>query len=420
MDKINLLIALPSPDVVLPEFSFDNLPAIIAYTKKLDFVDNVFISYQKGVRTDRNRNMILERAIEAGNVDYILWLDVDMLYPHNIVERYFEKGRPEIIGCLYFKRGDDYEPVVYFKNPNKEFTYMSIDPRKVPQNAILDVDGLGFGGMMVSMDVYKKMGDDKWSVYGEQFHIPTKGGNQLTHDINFCRIAKDTYGVSVACHMGVRPGHIGDKVVTMDTWLEEKEKRSVGRIRKQNVNTAEYWDKKYKERPDEYTNKHLKQSVRWAKALEWIKNGDEVFDIGCGIGEFLLYLTSKRTDMRIGGLDISPYAIEYCSERFLNSGEFIAGDVNTFKLKEESWTVIFMGETLEHIDSPQTAVDMAYSALKKGGRFIITTPHKNAIDSIEHVNGFDEQAIRDLLHQFKEVHVEKIFGDQILFAVGVK
>ena len=419
MDKINLLIAIPSPDVVLPEFALDNLPAIIAHTQKLDFIKNVFISYQKGVRTDKNRNLILDRALQAGGVDYVLWLDADMLYPHNIVERYFEKGRPEIIGCLYFKRGDTFEPIVYVKHPEKEFTYMNIDPRKFDSNAILAVDGLGFGGMMVAMSVYEKMGDDKWSVYGEQFHIPTKGGNQLTHDINFCRIAKEQYGVSVACHMGVRPGHIGDRVVTMDTWRELQEKKAVGRIREHNVNTQEYWDKKYSESPDEYTNKHPKQTVRWDNALEYINDGDWVVDIGCGIGEFLTYANEKRKNLRLNGVDISPYAIDRCFEKIKN-GMFWVGEAGKHKFGRNTRDVIFMGETLEHIDNPQEAVDVAYSALKKDGRLIITTPYKNAIDSIEHVNGFDEASLVDLLEDFYKVKIVKILGDKILFAVGTK
>lgn len=419
MDKINLLIAIPSPDVVLPEFALDNLPAIIAHTQKLDFVDNVFISYQKGVRTDKNRNMILDRAMQAGGVDYILWLDADMLYPHNIVERYFEKGRPEIIGCLYFKRGDTFEPIVYMKHPDKEFTYMNIDPRKVPSNEILAVDGLGFGGMMVAMSVYEKMGVDKWSVYGEQFHIPEKGGNQLTHDINFCRIAKDVYGVSVACHMGVRPGHLGDRVVTMDTWRELIEKKNTGRIREHNINTQEYWDQKYKESPDEYTNRHKKQTVRWEYALDFIYDGDWILDIGCGIGEFLEYVLKRRDKIAVTGLDISKYAIEVCRKKF-PKGLFMDADVAQMKLVPESKDVVFMGETLEHIDHPKEVVDRIYKTLKARGRFIITTPYRNAIDSIEHVSGFDEQAVKDLLHQFKKVHIEKIFANKILFAVATK
>lgn len=417
--KINLLIAIPSPDVIVPEFALDNLPALIAYTKKLDFVDNVFISYQKGVRTDKNRNTILKRAMEMGHVDYILWLDVDMLYPQDIVEKYFEYGNPDIIGCLYFKRGDTFEPIVYVKHPEKEFTYMNIDPRKFGSNQVLAVDGLGFGGMMVSMDLYEKMGGDRWCVYGEQFHIPEKGGNQLTHDINFCRIAKDKYEAVVACHMGVRPGHIGERIITMDSWLELQEVKTTGRIREHNINTQEYWDKKYQEKGDEYLSNHEKQWHRWEEALRYIKDGDSVLDIGCGIGEFLSYVAKNRNGLMGAGIDISEYAIEVCKKK-MPEGRFEVGNIDEIRNIFATPDVIFMGEVLEHIENPKQAIQKAYEALSEGGRLIITTPNKNAIDSIEHINSFDEPTVRSLLSNFRNIEVSTLFGGKILFAVATK
>lgn len=416
MNKLNILIAIPSPDVVLPEFAFDNLPAVIAYTKKLPFIENVWLTYQKGVRTDKNRNMILKRAIDQGNIDYILWFDSDMLFPHDIVEKYFQVKEPEIIGCLYFKRGDKFEPVVYTKS-DKPFTYRMLDPTLVPENSIVEVDGLGFGGMMVSMKLYEKMGVDKWTVYGEQFHIPEKGGNQLTHDINFCRIAKDKYNAQVLCHMGVRPGHIGDRVVDINTWLEHRIPE-VGRIREQNINTAMYWDKKYTEKEFEYDNTTPKQTERWKLAREFIKEEDSVLDIGCGLGYFLETLENES----IYGVDISEYAIKTAKKR-LHRGEFARYDANIDELPfNRNFDVIFSGETLEHIENPYKIFEIAQKQLNKGGRLIITTPNRNRIDSPEHINGFDLEGLLKMADMAKltPLRTQTIFGDSVFFVVFVK
>lgn len=416
MNKINILIAIPSPDVVLPEFALDNLPSLIAYTKKLEFVENVWISYQKGVRTDKNRNMILQRALDQGNIDYILWLDADMLFPHTIVEQYFQLENPEIIGCLYFKRGDKFEPVVYTKS-EKPFVYKMVDPTKIPSNAIAEVDGLGFGGMMVSMELYKRMGLDAYSVYGEDFHIPYKtGGNQLTHDINFCRIAQEKYNARIHCHMGVRPGHIGDQVVTIDTWLSHKPK--LGRIREQNINSSEYWDKKYENRPQEYDNTTDKQLARWSLAREFIKETDSVLDVGCGLGYFLETLENES----VTGVDISEYAIKTAEKR-LQRGNFKTYNVDTDKFPfNEHYDVIFSGETLEHVNYPDKIFGLARERLKEGGRLILTTPNENGIDSPEHVNSFNASMLENLAKAYglTPIRTQKIFEDRVLFFVAVK
>lgn len=416
MDKINILIAIPSPDMVIPEFALDNLPAIVAYTKKLEFVKNVWLTYQKGVRTDKNRNTILQRAIEQGGIDYILWLDADMLFPHDIVEKYFQFKNPEIIGCLYFKRGDKFEPIVYRKS-EKPYVYKMVDPRLFPTNAIIEVDGLGFGGLMVSMKTYEKMGIDKYSVYGDDFHIPYKtGGNQLTHDINFCRIAKDKYNVGIYCHMGVRPAHIGDRSVTIDTWLESMPK--LGRIREQNINTKEYWDDKYSKRPEEYDNTTAKQTYRWKLAKEFIRETDSVLDIGCGLGYFLETLENED----IAGVDISEYSIKMAKKR-LQRGVFHFCDLNSelFPFSRQ-FDVIFCGETLEHINNPQIIYELAKNHLSKGGRLIITTPNQNGIDSPEHINSFDEKTLNKYAEDagLSVIRMQRIFSDRVLFQVSTK
>lgn len=214
--NVNILIGIPSSGHVNCAFAYDNLPAIIAYTQK-NSDHNLFIGFQCGVRTDRNRNEILQKAIAKGDIDYILWLDEDMLYPHDIVLRYLE-CQPEIIGCLYFKREAPYQPIGYYKSERNIKKYNAIEPREVPHDVdSIEVDALGYGGMMVSMKTYEKMGDKKWTHYGENYHLPFECENKFTHDIQFCKEAQEC-GVKILMHTKVRPGHIGEKVVTETDW----------------------------------------------------------------------------------------------------------------------------------------------------------------------------------------------------------
>lgn len=412
---------MPSPQYVSPEFALDNLPAIIAHTKKLDIVKNVFIAYQKGVRTDRNRNQILKMALDQGDIDVILWLDVDMLYPHDILEKILsskvaQKKDKWIIGSIYFKRGKPYEPILYVKS-DKKGVFNSVDPRTLKENSLVKVDALGYGGMCVSMKAFEAMGEDKWTKYGKDFHLPFKGENRETHDLNFCTNA-GKYKIPIYVQSDLKCGHIGDQVITMDTWINHF--NTVGRIREVNINTGQYWNQKYSTAKDEYTNKHVKQTERWDKALEYIQDKQSVLDMGCGIGAFLDYANKKKKDLTLFGLDISTEAISVCNTTI--KGIFAQMNFDEAKSTDvQNMDVVFCGETLEHVDDPKHTIKLAYDSLKDGGLFIVTTPFKNRIDSPEHINSFDESLLITIEEQYLTImQYEKIFGDKVMFIVAQK
>lgn len=216
---MNILIGVPSSGTVNPRFAYDSLPGIIAYTRQHDPDLNVFLDYQTGVMTAKNRNIILQNAILRGDIDYVLWLDEDMIFPDDIIIQYI-KHKPEIMGCLYFRRSAPHQPIGYLKSNNPLKPFNAINPKAVLQEEVMDVDGLGYGGMMVSMKVYDKMGEDKWTRYGVNFHKPYKCEGQLSHDLQFCQDAQK-YGVKIQMHTKVRPWHIGEKIIGAIDWTNK-------------------------------------------------------------------------------------------------------------------------------------------------------------------------------------------------------
>lgn len=222
---MKIAIGVPLPDMVMKEF-LQNIIGIITTTSKLPQVDEVHYFDSSGVRTDRNRNTILQKIIEKmPDVDYILWLDADMLYPFDMVEKYIKDGEFDIMGCLYFKRSFPYDPVGYMKSNNPMKPYKNLVPDQLPKDARMVVDGLGFGGMMVNAKVYKAMGDDMWMKYGEEFHKPFPTPTSITHDLEFCQRAQE-YGFTIQLHSGVKPGHVGNQVITEDTWRQAVTRRT--------------------------------------------------------------------------------------------------------------------------------------------------------------------------------------------------
>jgi len=227
---MKLLIAIPSPELVDAEFALKNLPLIIAYTKEHLPTLELKLEFKTGTRTDSNRNFLIKEALDK-DMDYIMFLDADELYPPNIIEMLI-KANKDIIGTCYYKRTPPYTPVVYVDN-NKEnkdtLPYTPIDLPFIPKGQILEVSGCGFGGMLVRTDVFKMMGDDKWTVYGKNFHIPEEIPDKLSHDLNFCETAKK-YGYKIYVHTSVIAGHIARHVVTERNFMEELHKTKLPNI----------------------------------------------------------------------------------------------------------------------------------------------------------------------------------------------
>lgn len=214
---MNIAIAIPSPEQISPKFSLDSLPALISYTKQnLKNVGTISLLYQTGVRTDKNRNLMIDKVLKAGNVDYILWLDADMYYQPDIICKYFE-FEFDIMGCLYFKRSAPHNPVGYIKGDNPVKPFKQINPLALPKDTIVEVDGLGFGGVMVKTSVYEAMGEDKWMNYGTNYHLPYETEGQLTHDLEWCRNAQK-YGFKIYLHTGVKPTHLAEYEVSQTDW----------------------------------------------------------------------------------------------------------------------------------------------------------------------------------------------------------
>lgn len=238
---MHLLIGIPSPEYVHNEFAFGNLPDIVSHTRFVYPDIKITIAHRNGTRTDANRNHILKKAIEDGTVDYILWLDCDMIYPPDIVERYFDlhkQGRNiDVIGCIYFKRSRPFDPIVYkySDQDNKDIKpYKTILPSVMRKDSIYEVDGIGYGGMMVNMKVYEKLGKKRWTVYGSNFHLPFDCPDHMTHDLTFCKDVKDA-GMTINIHGDVRPGHLASIPITENEWSTEARKNFVFRVKKPKV-----------------------------------------------------------------------------------------------------------------------------------------------------------------------------------------
>lgn len=194
-----------------------------------------------------------------------------------------------------------------------------------------------------------------------------------------------------------------------------------------NINTREYWNTVYSDieayKQEEGGITGITQ--RFTRALDEVKDGDKVLDIGCGVGTFTELVYNTKTGCEIWGTDISD-AVTH--ENWLRNPkiQYIAGKVGEKKdIPTNYFSVVFSGEVLEHLDEPKELFLEAYNALSSGGKFVLTTPLGSSIITPEHTHEFTHEDVEKLyldtgFEKPKFAYLSR--GEHLLtiFAIGVK
>lgn len=147
-------------------------------------------------QVDAARNMLAKKAVEEG-YDRILWIDSDMSFEPDLLERLsedIEQGWDAVTG-LYFKRTFPLEPVIYNE----------IDTEKpeaktfwdYPQDGLFPIAGCGFGGVLIKTEILRDLKEPPFLPF---LH--------LSEDLSFCvRMAEQ--GRRIACDSRIKLGHLG-------------------------------------------------------------------------------------------------------------------------------------------------------------------------------------------------------------------
>jgi 2-polyprenyl-3-methyl-5-hydroxy-6-metoxy-1,4-benzoquinol methylase len=105
-------------------------------------------------------------------------------------------------------------------------------------------------------------------------------------------------------------------------------------------------------------------------------NGLKVLEVGCGRGDFAIWLARKYPQAQITAVDFSDSAVAVAKERMSQAGakvEFRQENAQSLTLPAGTFDLVFSCECLEHVPEPiEMAREMA-RVLKPGGHFILTT-----------------------------------------------
>lgn len=137
-----------------------------------------------------------------------------------------------------------------------------------------------------------------------------------------------------------------------------------------------------------------------------------LLDIGCGVGDFLLYAKEKGCD--ITGIEPNDDARKI-AEKKLNCK--ILSPEELQNIPDNSFDVVTMWHVLEHVADLKTEIHHLQRILRKDGRLIVALPnHKSydaeyykdkwaAYDVPRHLNHFSQTSIRNI---FKETKLQLI------------
>ena len=151
------------------------------------------------------RNDLATRAIQM-EADYVFWLDSDMVFQPDTLERMMDtmqKNDLDFLTGLYFRRVPPYSPVLFDQLDIDGVVCKFSEFQTIP-DSLFEVGGCGFGCVLMKTDVF--------------FDVQIKHGNMFApianngEDVAFCWRARDC-GHKIYCDPSVICGHVGYSVV---------------------------------------------------------------------------------------------------------------------------------------------------------------------------------------------------------------
>lgn len=198
------LIAIPCMDVIEANFTECLTKLILRYPE-----EQLEVHYLKASLVYDARNQIARYAIQKGGFDYILWLDSDMTFEPDVLDRLMadiegeEDGEKKMaVTGLCFGRRPPFKPCIFnqldVKQEGNMISPVAENWYDYPRNQVFEVEACGFACMLMRMDVLEAMG-----IYGVPF-FPVAG---MGEDLTFCWRARKL-DIRIHCDSRIKPGHI--------------------------------------------------------------------------------------------------------------------------------------------------------------------------------------------------------------------
>lgn len=206
------LIAVPCMDQVPAPFS--------QALARLEKVGDCVLAMESGSLIYTARNNLAMQAIQM-DVDYVFWLDSDMVFPPDTLKRMLntlELNNLDILTGVYYRRVPPFSPVLFDKLDIRREICSWTEFHGIP-DGLFEVGGCGFGCVLMKAEVFL----DVQSKHGNCFAPIANNGE----DIAFCWRARDC-GFHIWADPSIKLGHVGYQVVDENYYKAFKETRNNG------------------------------------------------------------------------------------------------------------------------------------------------------------------------------------------------
>ncbi len=142
---------------------------------------------------------------------------------------------------------------------------------------------------------------------------------------------------------------------------------------------------------------------------------NNLLDIGCGVGDFLLY--AKEKGCNVTGIEPSEDARKI-AEKKLDCK--ILSPEELQNIPDNSFDIITMWHVLEHVADLKTEIHHLQRILKKDGRLVLALPNYKSYDAEYYKDKWAAYDVPRHLSHFSQTSIKNIFKETALQLVDIK
>ena len=302
----------------------------------MDMAEQVHqVTFFKNICIEHSRNMMVKQFLEETDADYLLMMDSDNTPSRNPLEL-MALDKDIMICPTPMYRAANTDAGVRLSWNVLRWDGEHFQPHEDCEG-LQKVDAGGTGCMMIHRRVLEGMPNPFERIFDDE------GLVMYGSDLWFCKKAGDR-GFETWAHFDYPCHHY--KEMDLLGVMRMLAARDIAHANAPNINTPEYWDAQWSQRPERDYPYH-------DQIVELCRGKTSILDYGCGRGDLLAKLS--KVCPNAWGADFSKKAIEIVNGRGLLGIE--ADTVPIGPNLSGKWSVIVATELIEHVDDDRGLIE---------------------------------------------------------------